>query len=269
MEEKNTPTQGSEVKDPIVEGLKEIQDKVSKKAEEPADKPETKPEAKPEPAKGPTIGEVLKSEEKKESPRTVPEAPFLELKTQNKELKKELKELKELIEAGGSRQEVSASLLEIAEEHNVDVNFLKRLAQTIKSEAKAEVEAEYTAKMKPLEDKERYDRIDTIFNYHYEKTLEAMPEYKGIVNKDVIKSLSLLKENANKTFPQLLEESYGHLISGKKTLDSGSPTRQGGDEITEVDFFRAQNDSEYREKVMANPELKRKYNAKMLKELKI
>lgn len=270
MTEEVKQTLGSEVKDPMIEGLKEIEAKIKPKEEAKLDKPEAKPEAKSKAdvKKGPTIGEVLNNEEKKGDPRVIPEAPFLEIKNQNKELRKELKELKSLIESGASKGEVSESLQGIAEEHNVDPDFLMKLVKVIKAETKSEVEAEYSAKMKPLDEKERRDTNETIFNYHYERALEEMPEYKGIANKEVIKSLAFLKENASKTFPQILEDSYGHLIKGKKTIDSGSPGRQGGDEITEVDFYKANKDPEYFKQIMADPKLKKKYNAQMLKDIK-
>ncbi len=281
-EVKNAPAQESKQEQPkgdaqeavLAEAEAKLKDKLAKK-EEPKEEPKAEPKAEPKSeAKpkeyAPTVGELLKSEEKEDKePRTVPEAPFLEIKNQNKELKKELRELKELIESGASRGEVSESLKEIAEEHNVDIDFLKKLSSTIKQEAKAEAEAELSAKMKPLEDKERRDTIDTIFNYHYEKAVNDMPEYKDIVNKSVVKSLSLLKDNSSKTIPQIIEESYGHLLRGKKTIDPGASTRQTTEEITDVDFSRAQKDKEYFQKIMADPKAKRKYNEQMLKQLKI
>lgn len=270
-EESKKYVEGSEVKDPIVEGLKEIEAKIKPKTENEDRNNEVKntEEIKAELPKGPTIGEVFKNEKKEEISRVVPEAPFLEIKNQNKELKKELKELKELVSSGASKREVNASLLEIAEEHNVDIDFLNKLATTIKQQAKSEAEAELEAKMRPLAEKQRYDSKDAIFNYHYEKTLESMPEYKDIVNKEIIKSLSDLNENSSKTFPQLIESAYGHLLKGKKTIDSVSPIRQTTDEIVELDFDRANKDGEYFKKIMANPKLKKEYNAKMIKAIKI
>lgn len=278
MEEKKQAL-GKEAKITTEEILKEVEAKVENKVDKkeevklevkpkettPEIKLETKPEIKPE--ESPTIGEVLKNEksEKKEV-RTVPEATFLEMKKDNKELKKDIKDLKTLIEEGGSKQQVSESLKEIAEEHNVDVDLLSKLSKNIKQE----VEADYSAKMKPLEEKEKAEKRDAVLNSHYDKTLEAMPEYKDIANKEVVKSLALLEENADKTIPQILEKAYGHLVQGKKTIDSGSPARAGGDTevIIDIDFDKAQKDEDYMKKLMANPELKKKYNEHMLKNVR-
>jgi hypothetical protein len=272
MEEtKQAPEPQRESKDIVDVALEAIEAKhkeggiadLEYKTPEPTDAPAP---VKPQ---GPTMAEVLNTEKKEESPRVIPEAPFLEIKNQNKELKKELKELKTLIESGAKQPEVNSSLLEIAEEHNVDIEFLKKLSATIKDQAKQEAEREYEAKMRPLEEKERFTKKEAIFNYHFERTLDEMPEYKGIVNKDVIQSLASLPQNANKTFPQILEESYGHLVKGKKSIDSGSQTRQYTEEITDVDFDRANNDTEYFKKVMSNPKTKKLYNSQMVKNLKL
>ena len=149
---------------------------------------------------------------------------------------------------------MSEGLEKIAEEHDVDIGFLNELAKNLKSSLKEEMKTE----MKPIYERENQEKINKIFKEHFKRTLEAMPEYKDIANKDVIKKLSLLPENSNKTFAKILEESYGHLIKGKKTLESP----KGGKEepIGEIDYRKAVTDTKYYEKIMANPELKKRYN---------
>jgi hypothetical protein len=94
-----------------------------------------------------------------------------------------------------------------------------------------------------------------------------MPEYKNIANKDVIKSLSLDPKNANKTFAKILEDSYGHLITGKKTLEK--TTVRGGNSDSPIDFNKAAKDMEYYKEIMANPELKKKYNESLTDRIKL
>lgn len=199
-----------------------------------------------------TISEVLGTKEtpKAKEPKTVPEAVFLELK-------KELKTLKKSIEDGATKKEVSADIKALAEKHNVDEGFLEELSTIMKSSSKAEIEAELASKLAPLQAKERDEKIDNAFTKAYAKAIASAPEFEGIVNKEVIKTLSLDPKNANKTFNQLIEESYGHLVTGRKTIDYSSGSNRSEDT---VDFAKAQSDGEYMKKVMSDPNLKKQYN---------
>lgn len=205
-----------------------------------------------------TIGDVL-GDEKSKKEDTVPLSALLEFKSENKTLKKELADLKRLVEDGGSKREVSQSLKEIGEKHSVDGDFLQDLVATIRAEVNQEVRNEVSSTLKPIQDKERQEKIDKVFAEHFDKTVAAMPQFKDVVNKDVIKALSLDPKNANKTFAQLFEESYGHVVQGRRTLDSGTPGISKGDDA-EIDYGKAQSDPEYFKEVMGNPSLKKKYN---------
>jgi len=250
-ENKTTPTPEEAKK------AEEAKAEAEKKAKEEADA-KAKADLEVKEAK---VGEILNPKEPpKEDARMVPEAVLLEYKNQNKELRKDIREL---IESGASKTEVSEDLDKIAEEHNVDIGFLNKLAKSIKSS----VEAEMVSKMKPIQDRENSEKIDKIFKEHFGKTLEAMPEFKGVVKEEVIKALSLSPENANKTFAQIIEETYGHLIPGRKTIESQGG--RGGGEITEIDFVKAKKDTEYFKEIMANPELKKKYNESLVSRLKL
>lgn len=210
-----------------------------------------------------TVGDVLPvAESPKEE--TVALSTFLELKKANKQLTKEMKELKKNIEDGASRSEVASDIKSLAEKHGVDAEFLQDYAKTVRAELKQEIESELSAKLKPFEEKDRAEKIDAAFNTHFKKALESMPEYDGVVNKDVIKALSLSPQNANKTFTQIIEEAYGHVIQGKRNLDAAS-SRSGKEPVTDVDNARALKDPAYFKEVMENPELRKKYNDSMIK----
>jgi hypothetical protein len=209
-----------------------------------------------------TVGEVLNPEKKE--PKLVPEAVLLEYKNANKELKRDLKELKTLIESGASKKEVSTDLKAIAEEHNVDLDFLEKLTLALEARADEKV----SSKLKPLEEKERLSKINEVFEASYAKAIEKMPEYKDIASKEVIKSLSLDPANQNKTWTQIIEGAYGHLIQGKKTFESSAPSGLKGDD-QEVDFDKARKDPNYFTEVMANPTLKEKYNKGLAERLKL
>ena len=202
-----------------------------------------------------TVGNALNT--KKEA-KMVPEAVLIEYKKENKQIAKELKDLKEFIESGATKKEISMDLKELADKHNVDADFLNEFASAVQKKAQADTEEKLNSKIRPIEEKENAKKRDEIFDKHFDKTLEDMPEFKGIVNKDVIKALALDPQNENKTFTQIFNDSYGHLITGKKTLESTKP--RGGAEDVAIDFNKASTNPEYFKEIMADPELKRKYN---------
>ena len=221
-------------------------------------------QATPEPTAEKTIGEVLETKTLEvEKPNTVPEHIFLSEKKARKETEKELKDLKAQIQAGATKRETSASIKAIAEEYpDIDPDFLDKFAAAIRSESKNELQDELSSKFRPLEEKEKQSHIDKTFETHYTQAINAMPEFAQVVNPAVIKALSLLPQNRNKTFSQLIEETYGNAISGKRTLQS--TTSGGGKESEPLDYQRAVKDTKYFEQVMANPKLKAEYNDIML-----
>ena len=58
----------------------------------------------------------------------------------------------------------------------------------------------------------RDERIDKLFWEAFNKTIATMPEYKDIVEPEVIKTLSLKPENSNITFAQIIIDTYGSLL---------------------------------------------------------
>lgn len=227
-----------------------------------------KEEAKAESKEEKTIGDVMGTEDKEESKsealKTVGLDKFLEEKRGRKALEKELKDLKKLIEEGGTKEEVSASISELSEEYpDVDPKFLQKLFKTIKAESEKELEEKLSSKLKPLEEKEKRQKIKAVFKEGFTQAMENMPEYTKIVNEDVIFQLSLLPENQKKTFAQLIEETYVNAIGGKRTMQTTTPG--GGKEPEPLDVARAARDTAYFNEVMADPKLKAQYNEQMLR----
>lgn len=243
-----------EPKEPITPA--EEDNKTEVELEEETTEVKTEVETKKE-TEGKTMEEILG--EKKEE--TVPLATFLDLKKDKKEAERKLKEIQDKIDEGSDKTEISEDLQALAEEYEIDPKFLDRLSKSIYAKAKAEVDN----KLKPLEVKEKEEKINKIFNEHFEKAIDEMPEYSEVVNKDVIKALSLLPENSKKTFQQIIEETYGKTVSGKKTMEPGTP--RGGKDI-ELDFSKM-TDPAYYKQVMQNPELKKKYNEGMAGRLRL
>lgn len=213
-----------------------------------------------------TIGEIVGDKKEEKEARMVPEAAFLALKSDNKDLKRDMKDLKKLIEDGGTKGEVIDTVDSLAEEYNLDPKFLTKLANSIRKDVEKEADDKISSKLKPLEAKDREDKIDKAFNKHFKEAMAEMPEYADIVNEDVIKSLSLEPKNQNKTFAQLIEDTYGKAVPGKRTLETIQPG--GGRAPEDSDFDKARKDKKYFAEIMANPETKRKYNDNLIERIK-
>lgn len=226
---------------------KESKDESSKDNEQKGDESKEAPKAK-------TMEEILGGDENNDD--KVPLSTFLDIKKEKKALEKEIADLKSKAEDGKPKTEITADLKSIADKYDVDANFLTELSDIIYAKAKGEATQEVEAKLKPLEAKERAERINKAFSEHYDSVMEEMPEYAEVVNKDVIKELSLLPQNAKKTFQQIIEETYGKTVTGKKTFEPNTP--RGGKDAT-LDKSRI-HEPEYFKQVMETPELKKEYN---------
>lgn len=235
--------------------------------------------------KEPKVGELIDDagkDSKKEPKEDISESKtvgldkFLE---QKKALKAAQKRIAELESDGEDvdAEDVSDAIDEIADEYKVDKGFLNKLKKALtpkdssskssKGKTDEDTDNKVVSRLDALEQEKRQGEIDKAFNKHYTRALEIVPEYKNIANAEVIKELSLLPKNKDKTFSQIIEETYGKSITGKKTIEKTTPG--GGKEPTEIDFDRATQNTDYYKEIMADPALKKKYNEGLEKRIKL
>lgn len=220
-------------------------------------------------AKEPKVGDVINPDAGKDKepkgddvqPKTVGLDKFLEEKKARKAAEKRVAELESKgddIDSDAIADEIDS----IAEEFDVNKPFLKKLEKALaKKYSKKEPQAdnsEVSSRLSAIEQKERQAQIDRAFDKHFGQAMARMPELKDIVNPDVIKTLSLDPKNKDKTFTQIIEDTYGKSVPGRKTIERTTPG--GGKEPEEIDMERARKDSKYFNEIMANPALKKKYN---------
>lgn len=206
------------------------------------------------------VSELLKS--KQEKTDNVPLAVFLEEKKERKGLEKQIADLQKQINAG-KPVDVSDEINALGEEYGVDAKFLAKLTNAIESKVKGSGEMPPEVAKLVQEHNER--EIDRVFKEHYEKAMAKMPEYTEIADAGVIKTLSLLPENANKTFSQIIEQTYSRSISGKKTIETTTPG--GGKEPEPINYAKASKDQNYLAEILSNPQLKAEYNKNLTKRL--
>ena len=209
-----------------------------------------------------TIGELseeIYNEESEEhaSEKTVPEYAFVAQKKALIAAEKELKALRESMQYQESTQyEQLTGVDAIADKYNIDREFMNELKSTIEND----LDAKYASKESA---KEKADKFNDAFSKQYNTALERGPEFQAIANPDVIKTLATLPQNKNKTVSQLLEETYGNALTGKRTIETTQPG--GGKDPEPLDFAKAEKDINYFNEVMADPKKKAQYNDQMLK----
>ena len=205
-----------------------------------------------------TIGDIIAPKEAVPKVESVPMARLNKEINRKKELETEVAALKEQL-AGKSQGQIDKSIQELAAEHNVDPEFLDKFAANVRSQ----LEQSFEEKLRPITDKEKALARDAKFAEVYNKTLGEMPEFKDVADMSVIKQLALNPANAGKTFPELMEETYGRFVQGKRSIESTVP--RGGNAPGALDYAKAQKDKAYFAEVMSDPKLKAEYNAEMIK----
>lgn len=209
-----------------------------------------------------TIGELseeIYNEESEEhaSEKTVPEYAFVAQKKALIAAEKELKALRESMQYQEATQyEQVTGVDAIADKYNIDREFMNELKSTIEND----LDAKYASK---LSAKEKAEKFDDAFNKQYNTALERGPEFQTIANAEVIKTLATLPQNKNKTVSQLLEETYGNALTGKRTIETTQPG--GGKDPEPLDIAKAEKDINYFNEVMADPKKKAQYNEQMLR----
>lgn len=203
-----------------------------------------------------TIAEMVG--EKPQS-RVVDESIFVAEKKARKQAERELKALKLSIEEGASHEEISDDISEISEEYDIDPRFLEKFAKSIKIQTQKELESKIESK---FGESDKQKKFETSFEKAFKQALDRGPEFEKLANVEVIKTLAKLPQNSNKTVSQLLEETYGNALTGKRTIETTIPG--GGKDPEPLDYDRATSDLDYYNKVMADPKLKAKYNEIMV-----
>ncbi len=205
-----------------------------------------------------TIGEMEGVDPQPEK-RVVDQDVFVAEKKARKKAEKELQALRSSIEEGSSKEDISDDIDAISEEYDIDPAFLQKFARSIKSQTERELNASLDSRFNKTE---REKKFDESFDNAFKKALEKGGEFKSLANKEVIKTLSKLPQNSNKTVLQLIEDTYGSALTGRATIETTRPG--GGKDPEPLDFSRARKDSEYFKEIMKDPKRKEEYNKQML-----
>lgn len=185
------------------------------------------------------------------------------LEERTEQLQGEIAKLKRNM-VGMSVGQVSDELKTLAADHNVDESFLAQLVGTVQKATKEEITKELQgnvdSRLSVFEQAENKRQMEAKLESMLSKALGEMPEYKEVVNQDVIKTLAVQPSNAKKTMQQLIEETYEAALGGKKTLEQGTHGRSKMEPEYTDNFDEIESNPEAREKWSANTEqVLRKY----------
>lgn len=222
-------------------------------------------DGKPAEKKDLTMAEIIaegKPGDAKPEPKLVPEAALVKEKKGRIAAEKKAADLQAKIDAGTASEDDVAEGIEdlnaLAEEFDVDPKLLTKLTKSIETKARKAAEDATEERLAPITAADKASKIDGAFTQYFDAAMADMPEFKTIVNRDVIKTLSLDPKNKDKTFKQIIEDTYGNAVPGKRTLEDKQPA--GGKGPEEIDYGKAQQDSKYFGEIMADPVSKKKYN---------
>ncbi len=206
-----------------------------------------------------TIEEMAGTVEATPEKRVVDEHVFVAEKKARKQAEKDLAALRASIANGATQEEISDDINAISEEYDIDPTFLVKFAKSIEAQTEKRLGAKIDTK---LGEKDRTDKFESAFTASFKQAIERGPEFEAIANIEVIKTLAKLPQNSKKTVSQLLEETYGNALTGRRTIETTTPG--GGKDPDPLDYDRAQTDLAYYNKVMADPKLKEQYNNRMV-----
>ncbi len=220
-------------------------------AEVNAPETETTVETTPEVANEQTIGDMVEETQPESKPKNQLVERYLNEKKLRKSAERELEELRALVESDSSQEEIDEGVADFTEKYDINPEFV--------NDWEARMEKKFEAR---FGQKEQENKFEDKFSKAFNEALERGPEFKAIANTEVIKTLAKLPQNSRKTVSQLLEETYGNALTGKRTIETTTPG--GGKDPEPLDLKRAEQDIEYYKQVMADPKKKAQYNAHML-----
>lgn len=200
-----------------------------------------------------TVEALLPKEGVTPEPKVVPEAAFLSLKNELKELKRELKETR------GSEQRavLSAGIDELSKKYpDVSPEFIQDMLSSATKEATRTIEEKYTPIIQKQEQKEQQIAFDKAFDNLFEKTIQDNPELPKSVDKDVVKALAITPQYRNTPLADILIKLYGQNIQGKSS--SENDMRTGADRVDDIVSFDKIT-AEQLKVVKADPKLREKY----------
>lgn len=185
-----------------------------------------------------------------------------------KELEAEITKLRE--NPYKSNQDIKVDVKSLSEKHGIDEEVLSDILNAsyniTKEKVKAELQQELNPKLAELEtikkEKEKQD-FENKFNNLVNQSLQEMPEYVDLVDKDDLKQWIKSGQYSKLTLPELIEQKYGKFVVGKKTLESSHASKQ----VEKPDTSKPLSDDQYI-KLDTDPQLRKEWSESLIERAK-
>lgn len=201
------------------------------------------------------VDEILKDlpEEQKTEPKVVPEAAFLELKSELKALKKELKDAK----TSEQKAVIVSDIRDLTEKYpDVDKSFIQDILNSATIEATKKIEEKYTPILQKQEQEKKIQEFNKAFDNLYEKTLNENPELPSNIDKEIVKTLAMTPAYRKIPLSEVIKKIYGENTPSKITTEN--ETRTGADKIDDIVSFEKIT-PEQKKLIMSDEKSRKKY----------
>jgi hypothetical protein len=201
------------------------------------------------------VDEILKDlpEEQKTEPKVVPEAAFLELKSELKALKKELKDAK----TSEQKAVIVSDIRDLTEKYpDVDKSFIQDILNSATIEATKKIEEKYTPILQKQEQEKKIQEFNKAFDNLYEKTLNENPELPSNIDKEIVKTLAMTPAYRKIPLSEVIKKIYGESVQDKTTTENDM--RVGADKIDDIVSFEKIT-PEQKKAIMSDEKSRKKY----------
>lgn len=201
------------------------------------------------------VDEILKDlpEEQKTEPKVVPEAAFLELKSELKALKKELKDAK----TSEQKAVIVSDIRDLTEKYpDVDKSFIQDILNSATIEATKKIEEKYTPIIQKQEQEKKIQEFNKAFDNLYEKTLNENPELPSNIDKEIVKTLAMTPAYRKIPLSEVIKKIYGESVQDKTTTENDM--RVGADKIDDIVSFEKIT-QEQKKLIMSDEKSRKKY----------
>lgn len=201
------------------------------------------------------VDEILKDlpEEQKTEPKVVPEAAFLELKSELKALKKELKDAK----TSEQKAVIVSDIRDLTEKYpDVDKSFIQDILNSATIEATKKIEEKYTPILQKQEQEKKIQEFNKAFDNLYEKTLNENPELPSNIDKEIVKTLAMTPAYRKIPLSEVIKKIYGESVQDKTTTENDM--RVGADKIDDIVSFEKIT-PEQKKLIMSDEKSRKKY----------
>lgn len=194
----------------------------------------------------------------------VPLRKYMEEKKARQEIEERAQSLAQELErvrvSGNQGNDTNFDLSYLSQKHNIDEDVLRDIVNATYSITKDSVRAELEQDIAPalselnsIKREKEQQKFESQFNKLLNESLEEMPEYSSLVDKDDLKEWIKSGKYSKLTMPQLIEQKYGKFVGAKKTIDGGytasrETTIPDPSNMTDKDWVEIENNQELKKK---------------------